>query len=591
MSGISNHPIDGGKEILSESPALNSHHLRQRWGLLLLTLGTFFLLLGSRALNEPDEGRYAEIAREMLESGDWLAPHFWYLPHFDKPPLTYWAVAASMKLFGQNEWAVRLPVALAALSGVWAAGLLACSIGGRRAGVWAVLILQTSLLFFVMARMLTTDIFLAQFVAWAIYFFWRSWLCLRAPVSGAPSNGFWPWHLAGWAAVALGFLVKGPLAMVIPAAAMSLPVVLRWKALPRKGVLFAGILCGLVLFFIVAAPWFLAVNQHVPHTLDYMIFHQAAGHVTGSTIRNRRGFPFYFFAILAVGLLPWSWLLGCLWRRAFWRSLPEMQKDAWLMLYTWAIFTFTLFSVTHSKLPAYILPIFPALAVMLAIRFFSESPGKENAAPGWVWQLCAASALLLPVVFGLAMPKIFHVNFPGWMKAQAPAAIVMIVIIFWLARRWDHARQAAVTVGLGIFSLLVVAAESSRFETDFKTNQTLKPLGAALRENYRDGDAVVCWKMLPEGLPFYSHGVISPANRPFFAGMNQTRVPFEFTGNVERARDLILPDASLVQLLASGQRVIVVTERKFVDDLERTAPKTPLRLMAQSGEWELLSNQ
>ena len=86
---------------------------RPRWLLLALTLFTFFFLLGSRSLNEPDEGRYSEIAREMLERHDWLVPHFWYEPHLDKPPFTYWAEAASMKFFGQNEWAVRLPLALA----------------------------------------------------------------------------------------------------------------------------------------------------------------------------------------------------------------------------------------------------------------------------------------------------------------------------------------------------------------------------------------------------------------------------------------------------------------------------------------------
>ena len=118
--------------------------LCQKWGLPALTLLTFFLLLGSRALNEPDEGRYSEVAREMIETGDWLVPHLWYLPHLDKPPMTYWLVAASMEVFGQNEWAARLPIALAGISGVWAAFLLGRSLGGRRAGLWSALILQSS---------------------------------------------------------------------------------------------------------------------------------------------------------------------------------------------------------------------------------------------------------------------------------------------------------------------------------------------------------------------------------------------------------------------------------------------------------------
>src|SRR2546422_5685790 len=106
--------------------------------------------------------------------------HLWYVPHLAKPPLTYWAVAVSMSVFGQNEWAVRLPLALAGISGVWVSYLFGLALGGQRVGVWSALILQSSLLYFVMARMLTTDIFLTQFIAWTVYFFWRSWRCLDA---------------------------------------------------------------------------------------------------------------------------------------------------------------------------------------------------------------------------------------------------------------------------------------------------------------------------------------------------------------------------------------------------------------------------
>src|SRR5512140_3055499 len=101
-----------------------------RWLVLGLAVFSLFFLLGGRSLNEPDEGRYAEVAREMLETSNWLVPHFLYAPHLDMPPLVYWAVAASMSAFGQNEWAVRLPLALAGLSGLWAAYLLAGAWGG-----------------------------------------------------------------------------------------------------------------------------------------------------------------------------------------------------------------------------------------------------------------------------------------------------------------------------------------------------------------------------------------------------------------------------------------------------------------------------
>ena len=345
---------------------------RQRWLLPLLTLCTFFLLLGSRALNEPDEGRYSEIAREMIETGDWLVPHFWYLPHLDKPPMTYWLVAASMKLFGQNEWAARLPVALAGVSGVWAAFLLGCSIGGRRAGFWSALILQTSLLYFVMARMLTTDIFLTQFNAWAIYFFWRSWNASKAESGKRKAEIFLSWHLAGWIAVALGFLTKGPVALAIPIVAFAGLIIFRRKEIVKKKILFVGLLGGFVVFLILALPWFLAVFQRVPEAAHFMVLGQAAGHLLGTTIKNRHGSVFYFFGILAAGLLPWTILLGWLWRKNHWRGLDSKTKDGWLLLNVWAIFTFALFSFSQAKLPAYILPVFPALAILLACKFFGD---------------------------------------------------------------------------------------------------------------------------------------------------------------------------------------------------------------------------
>jgi 4-amino-4-deoxy-L-arabinose transferase-like glycosyltransferase len=566
---------------------------RQRWLLLLLTGCTFFFLLGSRALNEPDEGRYSEIAREMIQTGDWLVPHFWYLPHLDKPPMTYWLVAVSLKLFGQNEWAVRLPIALAGVSGVRAVFLLGCLLGGRRVGWWGLLILQSSLLYFIMARMLTTDIILTQFTAWAVYFFWRSWLCLT-PETVPPQPGkFWLWHLAAWIAIALGFLTKGPIALAIPLIALASLLIFRWKTFSGKKNLFGGLAAGLVLFLILAAPWFLAVARRVPQALDYMLFHQAVGHVLGTTIKNRRGPPVYFFAILAIGLLPWTWLLGWLWRRAHWRGLTAPQKDGWLFLNVWAVFTFTLFSLTHSKLPAYILPVFPALAALLAFRFFGETRNAESVrAPDWVWRLSAATPMLLLIGVALGLPPLFHVTLPSWMKWQAPVAALVAVGIVWRAKKWDVSTCAAVAASLGIFSLLAVAAEAPLFEENFKANQTLKPLALALRENDHAGDTVVCWGRLPEGLPFYSGDVISPANRPFLGGMDLTQLPFEFPGNRERLGSRLLPDeTALAQMLAGRQRVLVVAPQKTFVHFQKIMSGVPLRLITHSGQWELFSNR
>jgi len=572
----------------------------QKWGLPALTLFTFFFLLGSRSLNEPDEGRYSEIAREMIETGDWLVPHLWYLPHLDKPPMTYWLVAVSMKLFGQNEWAMRLPAALAGISGVWAVFLLGCSLGGRRVGFWSAVILQSSLLYFTMSRMLTPDIILTQFVAWAMYFFWRSRECLAvnfgevSPLSITPKKAnptnFFQWNLAGWVVVVFGFLTKGPIALAIPAVTFIALIIFRRREISGK-LFFAVSLGGFALFLTLAAPWFLAVFQRVPQSAHYMILGQAAGHLLGTTIKNRPGSPFYFFGILAFGLLPWTLLLGWLWRRSHWRALADRQKDGWLLLNVWAVFTFTLFSFSHAKLPAYILPIFPALAVLLALRFFSEERAAGSA-PKWAWRICLAGSLFLPAVFPLLVKFAFHDPLPEWLKFQAPVIVIIALLVFWLSRKWTSSVCATGATALALSSLVLTIAEIPPFETALRDNQTLKPLGVALRDNYQPGDVVVCWGRFPQGLPFYTGSVISATNRPYFGGMDLTQVPFEFPGNRERLGNLLLPDDNaLAQLLAGGRRIWVVSFGDSVEKIQQPRGSDQLRLVTRVGRWELFSNR
>ncbi|MBU6409810.1 MAG: glycosyltransferase family 39 protein [Verrucomicrobiota bacterium] len=559
---------------------------RQRWLLVLLTAFTFLFLLGSRALNEPDEGRYSEIAREMIVTGDWVVPHLWYLPHLDKPPLTYWLVAVSMKWFGQNEWALRLPLALAGLSGVWAAFLLGSLLGGRRAGFWSAVILQSSLLYFAMARMLTTDMFLTQFTAWAVHFFWRSWLAATSGI-GNRKSGIVLWNLAGWAAIALGFLAKGPIALAVPLLALAAVAVFRLKIFKAKKLLWGGLAGGFALFLVLTLPWFLAVFRRVPQSAHYMILGQVAGHLLGTTIKNRKGGPFYFFAILAVGLLPWTFLLGWLWRRAHWHGLDEKSKGAWLLLNVWVFFPFALFSFSEAKLPAYILPIFPALAVMLAWRFFSGKPAAASA-PKWAWQVCLAGAVLLPTVFPWLLKYAFRDALPARMTWQTPAAVGTAVVALWLARNRRPPTVAAFAAGLALLGFFATVAEIPPFETSLRDNQTLKPLGQTLRERVHPGDAVVCWGKFPEGLPFYAGAAMSATNRPYLGDMDLTQVPFEFPGNRQRLGDRLLPDENaLVRLLSKKNRVWIVGFGDTVERFEQAHQATPLDLVTNVGQWKL----
>jgi 4-amino-4-deoxy-L-arabinose transferase-like glycosyltransferase len=570
---------------------------RQHWFLVALTLATFFFLLGSRSLNEPDEGRYGEIAREMLETGNWLVPQFWYEPHLDKPPLTYWVEAVSMKLFGLNEWAVRLPLALAGLSGVCAAYLLGCSLGGRRTGWWSAVVLQSSFLYFAMARMLTTDIFLTQFIAWSIYCFWKSWRSLDAlPNSDdntrkASAGKSIAWQLAAWIALAGGFLVKGPVALAIPLAALGGLMICKRRQTGHWRPMLLGLPAGLLLFAMLALPWFWLVFQTVPGAFDYMVKGQAMGHLLGTTIKDRGGFPFYFVVILAAGFLPWSPLLGWLWRRAHWRSLNDAQKEGWVLLSAWTIFTFAFFSFSSAKLAPYILPMFPALAVMVAFRW----PGGEqtpNPPPPWVWRAVMISPLLLMAALPLLLQFALDIRGRDWFWPQTGLAVLALAALLFISREWPSRKCVNVAAGLQWMNLFVTVALLPAVETDLKANQTLKPLGLALSHEYRSGDILVCQNFLPQGLPLYSSQVINQTNRPFFCGLAPNRVPFEFPGNRERFGPLILrDDTALAGLLAGTNRVLVASYRCKFEEMQQSVPEVSLRRICKVGLWDLFSNK
>jgi 4-amino-4-deoxy-L-arabinose transferase-like glycosyltransferase len=612
----------------------------------------FFGLLGTRSLNEPDEGRYAEIAREMVETGNWLVPHIWYVPHLDKPAFTYWAVAASLSVFGVNEWAVRLPLALAGLSAACATFLLVRSVAGAAAARWSVLLLGTSTLYWVMARMLTTDIFLTQFIAWAIYFFWRSWRSLDAFAEQPATNSqptadeddpagdararaarrSFGWQLAAWAAMAGGALAKGPIALAIPLVAFApllwwrctrrnaekaedltlvpfggLRSLGSWTADPRLSVMLFGAIAGSTLFAVLALPWFLLLWQTVPNSFEFMVKGQVVGHAMQAAAKNRAQ-PFWFFIpVLAVGFLPWTPLLGWLWRRAHWRSLDARTQEAWLVLSVWAGFTFVLFSVNSAKLMHYILPMFPALAALVALRWpaiaahvvdratpptESAEAAPATAIPTGAWRALPAVALLPLIAFPIASWFIFKVRDQLWVMVAPIAATALLLAVVWANRKWSVATCTRWAFGLAATSLLTVVALTPLIESDLRSNQTLKPLGLALKREFREGDLVIVRHRIPQGLPFYAHPVISATQRPYMSGLPEHRMPFEFPGNRARFGDRVLSDDNTFgNLLAGQQRVLVIGFKGAFVSSRPLARGKPLRLITQVGDWELFTNQ
>ena len=357
---------------------------RERNTLLALWFFLGLLPLLVRPLWEPDEGRYAEIAREMLGSGDWLTPHLNGVLYFEKPPLQYWLSALSMKLFGLNGAAARLPLALASGLMIWAAWRLAKRLGARDP-LWAPFMAATGLLAFLAGQILTLDALFSAFLVAAIAAFVEAVARRR---EGQPSLG---WTLLTFALLAGAMLTKGLAEVILTGGILVFSLVFAWKdADLRRAVLRTALdPLGWLLYLVLVVPWFWAVNRTNPGHAQFFFIHE---HFTRFLTHEhaRQGSnnwlldKLYFLGILALGLLPWLSATAVALKRT-WTFLkgrgPQGQDHLarWIVGITVMAFLWPLafFSVSGSKLPPYILPAIVPLAA-LACTF--EREGEEAAA-------------------------------------------------------------------------------------------------------------------------------------------------------------------------------------------------------------------
>lgn len=361
------------------------------WTLLLAAL-LALSFQGARGLWGPDEGRYSNIGLQMLDSGDWLTPrrHPEHA-HFAKPPLTYWAIAASVAVFGPGEASLRLPNALAFLATV---GLLVLL--GRRlvpAAPWLpALVFATSLVPFGAANLINTDYLLTAFETLAML---GGVYLLQARDPREARRG----RLLLWAGFGLAFMTKGP-----PGLLPLLPLLVYTWTLPRpRPRLFD--LPSLGLFAVIALPWYIAVVLANPGLLGYFIEYEVYGRVfTDVHDRNARwyGALKVYAPVLLLGMLPWSWTLmrripGLPRSAAAWRAWWAARAPEDRLLLLWFLLPLAVFCLARSRLPLYLLPLMVPLALLIARRWRIEAATQRAR----VWRIALLSATALLALKGL----------------------------------------------------------------------------------------------------------------------------------------------------------------------------------------------
>jgi len=331
--------------------------------LLFLFGGAFFLFLGRIGLIEPDEGRYSEIPREMLEKGDFLTPTLNYVHYFEKPPLHYWLNALSFKLFGLNEFAARFSSALAGLLTLLLVYHTARTLFGRREAILSAFILGTSTGFLVQSRINLTDMTLTFFLSAALCSF-----ILAVEETGKRTLYCYLFFLFSACAV----LTKGLIGLLFPGAIpiFYLLATGRWHLLKEMGL--AG---GMVLFLALTAPWFVLVSLANPEFARFFFIHEHFERYL-SRVHGRYQPFWYFVPILLLTMFPWSIYVMRAIRQAI-AGRQRQQGASLLYLLLWAATIFLFFSLSSSKLIPYILPVFPPLAILMG-KMFSDQMDKKS---------------------------------------------------------------------------------------------------------------------------------------------------------------------------------------------------------------------
>ena len=373
-----------------------------RWLLLLVWLLLSALVCnGLRDLIQPDEGRYAEIPRQMLAAGDWTVPQLNGLPYVEKPPLQYWATAAAYAVFGVHDWVSRLWNLLLGVAGVVAVGVAGQRLFGERAGWYAALILLSAPLYLLVGQVNLLDMGVTFFLTAALLCF------VLAQREQATATQRWRWMLLCWTALGLGFLQKGLEALAVPGVALVAYTLLRRDA-ALWGRLHLG--AGLAVLAVWVLPWNVLLALRDGRYAEFFLIHE---HFTRFlTTEHQRVQPFWYFGAVMVGAcLPWTGLMlhsawAALRSRTRVSAPGSLRFDVPLALAVWAATVVVFFSLSGSKLVPYIMPCVPPLALLagrsLALR---EDSGAAATAlrPVWVLSVLLGLALLVAAPVAVAL--------------------------------------------------------------------------------------------------------------------------------------------------------------------------------------------
>ena len=507
----------------------------------------WFALLGHRDLIEPDEGRYAEIPREIVATGDWITPRLNDFKYFEKPMLQYWATAVGFTLFGQSNASARLWPALIAFLGAIGIWFMAMRLYGERAGFYAFVICISSLLYSVLGHILTLDMSVSVFVALGVG-------ALSLAQTQRDNRPFLQrWMLFAWAALALALLSKGLIGVVLPAMAVVLYTLWERDWALWKHMHFGK---GLLLFFAITAPWFITVSLRNPEFAEFFFIHEHFARYTSAV--HERTAPFWFFVpYLLLGIVPWFFLvLKSLLKPGFkWSTKQSSGFNAERFLWVFVVAVFVFFSMGQSKLPPYILPMIPILAILAGKRLANDGQTRFDA---WIM------AALAVVFFALAwqVPRLADeirseemlLNSRPWIIASALCWALGSAFVYK-----GNEKRPLFFAGAGLAALLAIQSLGWGYQT-LAASRSNRDMAEAIRPHLTDNTPIYTARLYyyPYTIAFYLERNLSLVN---------------YKGEMEMGIDLepnkwIATDEEFIRRWKDGNKAVAIMSPQGYQDFK-----------------------
>jgi len=543
---------------------LNIRHLLI---ILLFSYVFFFYGMGEYSLKEPDEGRYAEIPREMIELNDYMVPHLNHVRYFEKPPLFYWAVAGSYKLFGINEWSFRFANAFSAFLCALSLYIFARRWFGERAAFLSSIVLISSFGFFSMARIVTIDMFFTLWLSLSLFCF-LGYYKEKKPL----------FIYFFYVFLAFATLSKGIVAIVLLIITIIIFLLIEKKASFIKEM---RIMKGIIIYGVIALPWFIAISLKESEFFYFFVVDQHFLRFFTSK-HKRTGSLFYFLPVLMAGMFPWAILIP--------RSIISLWKRNEIRLFLiWIAIVFLFFSVSKSKLPPYILPVFPPLAIVIGC-FFDDTWDQ-------VTKITLEAVIYIIIFFLFAITPFLFCNTAviGWISQISNEAIYVFqslkvavicvsilstIIIFALFFR-RFITYASFFLILSSFSFLFVSLLMVLNLKTIDSLNTTKELSNTIKRDIREGDSLINYGTYDQTLPFYTgKNVVIAAYKG----------ELEMGSRYEDTKHIFINEDDFVKLFKSEKRVFSVLKTKRLKRLMEKLPENII-IIDYQGERCLIKNR